>query len=140
MLIGTAAAGAIIAGARGPVNVRAQNRFPTSGKIHISQTVQDRAGNAALEYEGRAYRFSIKMAGMSSTQIKDRFGTGYVYHLSHLSNFSGSYGAVRQNVEGVRGHGFLWLENGNGVVIGLRNRSGHVAPMRPRSINIVFTD
>lgn len=140
LLIGTVAAAATITGAHNPANGVHKVHGLTSGTILLDRIADGHPGNATLEYEGKTHRFSIRMMGLSTAEFDARVAKGHVYHLSHLSHFSGTYGPLRPNVGTFpRPDAFLWLENGNGVVIGLQSRPGNAAPMHIRSVNIAFT-
>ena len=139
LFAGTVAAAAIV-NPGATVNGLHKSHAPTSGTIQLDRTASGHTGNATLEYEGRPHRVSISIGGLSNAQMEARFSSGYVYHLSHLSHFSGAYGPLRHNAASLsHKSGVMWLQNGNGVVIGLQNRHGHTAPMHVRAARIAFT-
>jgi hypothetical protein len=140
LLIGMVTAGAAIVGAREPGHGGRAEHAPPSGTIRIDPVASSNVSDGTLQYDGRAYRLSIRMPGISVSEMEQRFGGAHVYHLSHLSHLSGAYGSIHQNAgKAAHNHLMLWLENGNGVVIALEARPGHPTPARLRSVNIAFT-
>jgi hypothetical protein len=77
-------------------------------------------GGGKLRYQGSVYSFDIGglvIGGIGGSKIT---ATGKVHNLHKLSDFRAAYGQVRYGLAvGEPSTGELWLQNAEGVIIGL---------------------
>ena len=74
-------------------------------------------GEGALRYGGRKYPFTVKGVTVADIGFSAIRGTGRVYNLRRLQDFSGIYAAATGQATAGTGIGGQILENGNGVQI-----------------------
>jgi hypothetical protein len=74
-------------------------------------------GGGTLTYRGHHYTFNVK--GLSVLDVGEAriSGSGSVYNLKHLRDFSGTYAAADAEATAGTGSGVQYLRNANGVVI-----------------------
>ncbi len=99
---------------------------PVSGTI--SMTAKGAAvgigytwGDGTLRYGGRTYRFTVNGVSIADVGFSTVRGTGRVYNLHRLQDFSGTYAAASGQATVVEGLGGQILKNGNGVEIRVDN-------------------
>ena len=95
---------------------------PVSGTV--SMTAQGAAagigytwGDGNLRFGGRTYRFSVNGVTIADVGYSKVRGTGRVYNLHRLQDFSGTYVAATGEATLVNGIGGQVLKNSNGVEI-----------------------
>jgi hypothetical protein len=97
-----------------------------SGSVSIEQVQiafigSGNLGGGALQYKGQTVRFKIGGLGIGGFGISKIHATGTIYNLTNLAHFSGPYLQARRGLAiGEMSKGVLWLENGHGVVLGLK--------------------
>jgi len=77
--------------------------------------------NGTLHYQGQNYPFhlsGVSLLDLGGTEVK---GTGEVYHLAKVEDFTGDYGAVSSGATVDRGQASSAMQNQHGVVIRLRS-------------------
>ena len=74
-------------------------------------------GEGTLRYGGRKYPFTVKGVTVADVGFSTIRGTGRVYNLHRLQDFSGTYAAATGQATAGTGIGGQILENGNGVQI-----------------------
>jgi hypothetical protein len=75
-------------------------------------------GDGILKYHGKSYHFTVNGVSIADVGYSKVTGTGRVYHLKTLKDFSGTYAAATgQATAGTAGIGGQILENANGVQI-----------------------
>lgn len=99
---------------------------PVSGTVSISAKgaaigVGYTWGDGTLKYGGRTYRFSVDGVSVADVGFSQVRGTGRVYNLHRLQDFSGIYAAASGQATVVQGLGGQVLRNGNGVEIRVDN-------------------
>ena len=109
----------------------AQRRDPgTSGPVSgtLSMTAKGAAvgigytwGDGTLKYGGRTYRFTVNGVSVADVGFSTVRGSGRVYNLHRLQDFSGTYAAASGEATLVNGLGGQVLRNGNGVEIRVDN-------------------
>ncbi len=95
---------------------------PVSGTVSMSARgaalgVGYTWGDGTLRYGGRQYRFSVNGITVADVGFSRVAGTGRVYNLHRLQDFSGTYAAATGEATLVNGIGGQVLRNGNGVEI-----------------------
>ena len=105
----------------------AQNRDPgvsgpPSGTISMSARgaavgVGYTWGDGTLRFGGRSYKFSVNGISIVDVGFSRVTGSGRVYNLKRLQDFSGTYVAATGQATLVNGIGGQVLRNGNGVEI-----------------------
>jgi hypothetical protein len=73
--------------------------------------------NGTLHYQGQNYPFHVSgfsLLDLGGSAVK---GTGEVYHLAKVDDFTGDYGAVSAGATVNRGEASAAMENQHGVVI-----------------------
>lgn len=95
---------------------------PVSGTISL--TAQGAAagigytwGDGNLRFGGRTYRFTVSGVTVADIGYSKVRGTGRVYNLHRLQDFSGTYAAATGEATLVNGIGGQVLKNANGVEI-----------------------
>ena len=74
-------------------------------------------GDGTLRYGGRSYHFSVNGITVADVGYSKVSGSGRVYNLHRLQDFSGTYVAATGEATLVNGIGGQVLKNGNGVEI-----------------------
>lgn len=74
-------------------------------------------GDGTLRYGGRSYHFSVNGVSVADVGFSKVSGSGRVYNLKRLQDFSGTYIAATGQATLGTGIGGQVLENGNGVQI-----------------------
>ena len=74
-------------------------------------------GDGILRFGGRQYHFTVNGVTVADVGFSTVRGTGRVYNLHRLQDFSGTYAAVTGEATLVNGIGGQVLRNGNGVQI-----------------------
>ncbi len=110
-----------------PGTALAQRRDPgVTGPVSgtLTMTAQGAAagvgytwGDGALRYAGRTYHFSVNGVTVADVGYSKVSGTGRVYNLKRLQDFSGTYAAATGEATVGSGIGGQVLRNGNGVEI-----------------------
>ena len=96
---------------------------PVTGTITISAQgaaagVGYTWGDGILTFHGRKYHFSVNGVSIADVGYSKVTGTGRVYHLKNVQDFSGTYAAATgQATAGDSGIGGQILQNANGVQI-----------------------
>ena len=71
-----------------------------------------------MSYQGRDYPLKVKALAAGGIGYREVKGSGNVYDLKRLEDFSGTYGGGTVGATaGTAGAGRITLENGKGVVI-----------------------
>ena len=78
-------------------------------------------GDGTLRYGKRTYRFSVNGVSVADVGFSTVQGTGRVYNLHRLQDFSGTYAAATGEATLVNGLSGQVLRNGNGVEIRVDN-------------------
>ena len=78
-------------------------------------------GDGSLRYGGRVYRFTVNGVSIADIGFSRVRGTGRVYNLHRLQDFSGTYVAASGQATLVEGIGGQVLKNSNGVEIRVDN-------------------
>ena len=99
---------------------------PVSGTVTISAKgaavgIGYTWGDGTLRYGGRTYRFTVNGVSVADVGFSTVRGTGRVYNLHRLQDFSGTYAAASGQATVVEGIGGQVLKNGNGVEIRIDN-------------------
>ena len=74
-------------------------------------------GDGTLRYAGKSYPFSINGVSIADVGFSEVRGTGRVYNLKKVQDFSGTYVAATGEATLVNGIGGRVLRNANGVEI-----------------------
>src|SRR5262245_15789506 len=74
-------------------------------------------GSGTLHYKGKSYPISVDGLSVGSVGISSATARGSVYHLKQLSDFDGTYAAVKASATVGGGGGVSSMRNQNGVVI-----------------------
>ena len=95
---------------------------PVSGTISMSAKgaalgVGYTWGDGTLRYGGRSYHFTVNGVSVADVGFSRVNGSGRVYNLKRLQDFSGTYVAATGQATLGNGIGGQILENGNGVQI-----------------------
>lgn len=97
-------------------------RGPVSGTIAMSAKgaavgVGYTWGDGTLRYGGRTYHFAVNGVTVADVGFSTVRGTGRVYNLKRLQDFSGTYAAATGEATAGSGIGGQVLQNANGVQI-----------------------
>ena len=79
--------------------------------------------NGTLHYQGQDYPFHVsgfRLLDLGGSEVK---GTGEVYHLAKVDDFTGDYGAVSAGATVDRGEESAAMQNQHGVVIKMRSNT-----------------
>ena len=100
-----------------------------SGTVTISETqfgflVGGSTGGGTLNFKGRTHAFKIGGLAVGNIGVSKVRGSGTVYNLKSLSDFSGTYSKLEASATLGEGAGALTLKNDNGVVLKLETTSG----------------
>jgi hypothetical protein len=116
-----------------------------AGTVDIDQTrvsfiVSGNGGGGTLHYAGRDYPFSIGGIGIGGIGITKLIATGQVYNMNHASKFPGVYSELRTGYAiGDKGHGKLWLKNGDGVILKLQGKGKGIGlSLGADAVNVAF--
>ena len=95
---------------------------PVTGTIAISARgaavgVGYTWGDGVLRFGGRQYHFAVNGVTIADVGFSRVRGTGRVYNLRRLQDFSGTYAAATGEATLVNGIGGQIMRNGNGVEI-----------------------
>ncbi len=74
-------------------------------------------GDGILKYHGKSYHFTVNGVSIADVGYSKVTGTGRVYHLKTLKDFSGTYAAATGEATLGNGIGGQVLRNANGVEI-----------------------
>ena len=74
-------------------------------------------GSGTLHYKGKSYPISVDGLSVGSVGVSSASARGNVYHLKQLSDFDGTYAAVKAGATVGGGGGVSSMKNQNGVVI-----------------------
>ena len=77
--------------------------------------------NGTLHYQGQVYPFHLSGLSLLDLGGSEVNGTGEVYHLAKVEDFTGNYGAVSAGATVDRGESSATMRNQHGVVIRLRS-------------------
>ncbi len=94
-------------------------------------------GHGRLEYHGHSYRVKVRGLKLGSIGVSGYQASGDVFHLHHLHDINGAYGAGTASATAVVGQGATVLRNGAGVQINLHMDSqGLQATLAPEGVDI----
>ena len=94
-------------------------------------------GDGALSFQGRDYPFSVSELSLLDLGASAAMGTGRVYNLNNLADFSGNYVATQATFAVAGGTGELTMTNAKGVVISLSSQeSGTQLTAGPSGISL----
>jgi len=94
-------------------------------------------GDGVLTFKGKDYPFSVSELSLLDFGASSVTGTGRVYNLNNLSDFSGNYVASQATFAAAGGSGELTMTNAKGVVITLSSQeSGTQLTAGPAGINL----
>ena len=94
-------------------------------------------GDGILTFQGRDYPFSVSELSLLDLGASSVTGTGKVYNLNNLSDFSGNYVATQATFAVAGGNGELTMTNAKGVVITLSSQeSGTQLTAGPSGVSI----
>lgn len=123
----------------------AEETLNPSGAIRVEQVQvafigSGNLGGGELDFQGKTYEFTVGGLGVGGFGLSRIEAVGQVYNLTRLSDFSGMYVQARYGMAaGDVSAGELWLQNTNGVVIGLdAERSGLALSLGGDAVYIEF--
>lgn len=125
-----------------PVSYHRQDPRTPSGTLKLkSKSIALGAGvswgDGVLSFQGRDYPFSVSELSLLDLGASAVTGTGRVYNLNNLADFSGNYVATQATFAVSGGTGELTMTNGKGVVISLSSQeSGTQLTAGPSGINL----
>jgi hypothetical protein len=94
-------------------------------------------GDGALTFQGKDYPFSVSELSLLDLGASSVNGTGKVYNLNNLADFSGNYVATQATFALAGGGGELTMTNSKGVVIALTSQeSGTQLTAGPAGISL----
>src|SRR5262245_25937951 len=94
-------------------------------------------GDGILTFQGRDYPFSVSELSLIDLGASSVNGTGKIYNLNNLSDFSGNYVATQATFAVAGGSGELTMTNAKGVVIALTSQeSGTQLTAGPSGITL----
>jgi hypothetical protein len=76
-------------------------------------------GHGRLEYRGHVYRVRVRGLKVGSIGAASYDARGEVFHLRHLHDLDGVYGAADASATAGAGAGAFALHNGHGVIINM---------------------
>ena len=116
----------IVTSDKPPSYEREDPRTPTATVRLKSKSVALGAGvswgDGTLTFQGRDYPFSVSELSLVDLGASSVSGTGKVYNLNNLSDFSGNYVATQATFAVAGGSGELTMTNAKGVVISLTSQ------------------
>lgn len=97
-------------------------------------------GSGTVKYKGESHRFKIDGLSLNSVGASESAATGFVYNLSKLSDFEGTYTAVEASGTAGGGKGIATMKNQNGVRITIHSTSqGLEVVAGPEGMKITLT-
>ncbi len=97
-------------------------------------------GSGTIKYKGETHRFKIDGLSINSVGASESAATGYVYNLSKLADFEGTYTAVEASGTAGGGKGIATMKNQNGVRITIHSTSqGLEVVAGPEGMKITLT-
>ena len=133
---------ALIVGTDTPVSYHRQDpRTPSAALSLKSKSVAVVAGvswgDGVLTFQGRDYPFSVSELSLLDLGASAVTGTGRVYNLNNVADFSGNYVATQATFAVAGGTGELTMTNAKGVVISLSSQeSGTQLTAGPSGISL----
>jgi hypothetical protein len=133
---------ALIVGTDKPVSYHREDPRKPSGAIRLkSKSVALGAGvswgDGMLTFQGKDYPFSVSELSLLDLGASAVTGTGRVYNLNDLADFSGNYVATQATFAVAGGTGELTMTNAKGVVISLSSQeSGTQLTAGPSGISL----
>jgi len=133
---------ALIVSTDKPVSYHRQDPRPVSGTVRLKSKsvalgVGVSWGDGVLTFQGRDYPFSVSELSLLDLGASAVTGTGRVYNLSNLADFSGNYVATQATFAVAGGQGELTMTNAKGVVISLSSQeSGTQLTAGPSGISV----
>ncbi len=95
----------------------------TIHQVQVAFIGSGTAGGGRLTYRGRTYPFKLGGLGIGGFGVSRLEATGTVYNLKSLQDINGVFVQARYGwAAGEQGHGQMWLQNGNGVILKLQAR------------------
>jgi hypothetical protein len=100
------------------------------GRVDATVTIRARSaavgvgytwGDGVLNFHGRRYPFTVKGVDIAAVGYSTVIGTGRVYNLHRVSDFTGTYAASTGEATLVNGIGGQVLINGTGVQLRIDN-------------------
>ena len=131
----------IVATGQTPSYQKEDPRTPTGTLKLTSKSVGLGAGvswgDGALTFQGKDYPFSVSELSLLDLGASSVNGTGKVYNLNNLADFSGNYVATQATFAVAGGGGELTMTNSKGVVIALTSQeSGTQLTAGPAGISL----
>jgi hypothetical protein len=115
---------------------------PADARLHISGgSVAFLAGvswgHGRLDFHGHSYRVKVRGLKVGSIGAASFHADGDVFHLHHLHDINGVYGAASASATAGPGAGAIQLRNGHGVLINMSMSSaGLQATLAPEGVDI----
>jgi hypothetical protein len=99
-----------------------------SGTISIAETqfgflVGGNIGGGKLMFHGKIYPFNIGGISIGDIGVSNVRGSGEVYDLTNVSDFTGLYTKLDASATALKGSGSLRLKNEHGVTLEISTRS-----------------
>jgi hypothetical protein len=96
-------------------------------------------GDGKLTLKGRIYAFSVSGLGVIDARSADIQGTGEVFHLARLADFSGRYFPAHPDEPFPEGGTLAEIKNQNGVVIRFREATTAAALVpSPSGVSLIL--
>jgi hypothetical protein len=96
-------------------------------------------GGGTLSFRGHSYPFKIDGLAVNAVGASRSEAIGYVYNLSSVGDFAGTYTAIEAGGAVGAGKGITSMKNGNGVRITLHTTSqGVEAKAAPEGVKITL--
>ena len=133
---------ALIVGTDTPVSYHREDpRTPSAALSLKSKSIAVVAGvswgDGVLTFQGRDYPFSVSELSLLDLGASAVTGTGRVYNLNNVADFSGNYVATQATFAVAGGSGELTMTNAKGVVISLSSQeSGTQLTAGPSGISL----
>jgi hypothetical protein len=128
-----------------PAGTASAEDLKKSGTVRIEQVQvafigSGNLGGGTLQFNGRAYDFTIGGLGIGGIGFSKIHATGTVYNLKDAGDFPGTYGQARYGLAvGSASTGELWLKNTRGVVLQLQaEREGLALSLGADAVRIKF--
>jgi hypothetical protein len=131
----------IVATDKQPTYQREDSRTPAATLKLKSKSVALGAGvswgEGTLTFQGKDYPFSVSELSLLDLGASSVTGTGKVYNLKNVADFSGNYAATQATFAVAGGTGELTMTNAKGVVISLSSQeSGTQLTAGPSGITL----
>lgn len=131
----------IVATDKPPTYQREDSRTPAATLRLKSKSVALGAGvswgEGTLSFQGKDYSFSVSELSLLDLGASSVTGTGKVYNLNNVADFSGNYVATQATFAVAGGSGELTMTNAKGVVIALTSQeSGTQFTAGPSGISL----